>query len=313
MPYRKVILMLFILAVVLREGRAQSGGGDAAVQVQDFRVTVKVDLVSLYASVFDRKGRVASGLRAEDFIVYDDDAPQAISQFSREYMPLSVVIILDTSSSMSGRKLENAKHSLAQFLQRLAPGDEALLMTFNAQPRLLQDFTRDLDRVRRAMHGLDGIGSTALYDAILAGLKVAQQAHNRRSVLLLLSDGINTYGSAELKGTISQLRQSAAELFAIGLESDQPEEIQSLAVTRSVLEQLTASAGGEAFLVLQPKELGRICDQIAERMHHQYTLAYYPPKTREGQWHRVRIEVRSPEFTVVASKKGYYAASAGSR
>ena len=304
------LLVFFCLAAfpsgAFRAG--QSPREDAAPQIQDYRVGVKVELVSLFATVHDRRGKVVTGLNQDYFIIYDNDARQPISQFSREYMPLSIVILLDTSSSMSGKKLDNAKKSLIQFLTRLNPGDEAMLMTFNSRPLVIQGFTQDLDRIRRSIRRLEGNGSTALYDAILLGLKQSQNAHNRRQVLLLLSDGVNTYGSAELKGTIAVLRRSATELFAIGLETDLLEELQYKAITETVLDQLTSSAGGESFIVVQSKELGKICDEISERMHHQYTFAYYPPKAPDGRWRNVRIETRIPGLTVVASKTGYYPA-----
>jgi len=287
-------------------GRAQSGPGNSSPPPQDLRFAVKVGLVSLYATVHDAKGKVVDNLTREDFLIYDNGEPQTITQFSREYVPLSVVVLLDTSSSMAGHKLDYAKKSLGHFLARLNRGDEALLMVFNSRPMLLQGFTQDLDRIRRTLGRLKGIGSTALYDAILQGLQEARQAHNRRSVLLVLSDGINTYGKAELQETISLLRRSTAELFAIGIESDAPEEIQYQAASRTVLEQLTGSAGGEAFIVVRPKELGDVCTQISERMHHQYALAYDPPQTGDGQWRNVRIESRIPGLRIVASKKGYF-------
>jgi len=287
-------------------GRAQSGPGNSSPPPQDLRFAVKVGLVSLYATVHDAKGKVVDNLTREDFLIYDNGEPQTITQFSREYVPLSVVVLLDISSSMAGHKLDYAKKSLGHFLARLNRGDEALLMVFNSRPMLLQGFTQDLDRIRRTLGRLKGIGSTALYDAILQGLQEARQAHNRRSVLLVLSDGINTYGKAELQETISLLRRSTAELFAIGIESDAPEEIQYQAASRTVLEQLTGSAGGEAFIVVRPKELGDVCTQISERMHHQYALAYDPPQTGDGQWRNVRIESRIPGLRIVASKKGYF-------
>ena len=283
--------------------------GSVAARAQDFRVDIKVELVSLFATVHDRKGKVVTGLHQDDFVIYDNDTPQPISQFSREYMPLSIVILLDTSSSMAGKKLNNAKGSLGQLLKRLNKGDEAMLMTFDARPLVVQSFTQDLDRIKRAIRRLEGNGSTALYDAILMGLKESESAQNRRRVLLLLSDGVNTYGTAELKGTISQLRRSAAELFAIGLETDLLEEMQYKPITETVLDQLTSSAGGESFIVAESKELGKVCDEISERMHNQYTFAYYPPKTNDGQWRSIRIETKVSGYTVVASKTGYYPAT----
>lgn len=285
----------------------------AGVQNQDYRIGVKVELVSLFATVHDAQGRIVTGLNQDDFSIYDNDIRQSISQFSREYMPLSIVILLDTSGSMAGRKLENAQKSLSRFLDRLNPGDEAMLITFDSRPHVAQSFTQDLEKIRRAIRRLDGNGSTALYDAILTGLKESVNGRNRRHVLLLLSDGVNTYGRAELQGTIDQLRHSATELFAIGLETDVLEEMQYRNITQSVLDQLTSSAGGESFIVGRTNELGRICSEISERMHHQYTLAYYPPEAQTSSWRRVRIETRFPGYRIVASKTGYFPAITKSR
>jgi Ca-activated chloride channel family protein len=296
-----------------RQAPGPAQDANAKAQDQDFRIGVKVELVSLFATVHDSRGKIVTGLSQDDFTVYDNDVRQPISQFSREYMPLSIVILLDTSGSMSGKKLENAKKSLSQFLNRLNSGDEAMLITFDSRPHVVQSFTRDLDRIRRSIRQLDGNGSTALYDAILTGLKESANGRNRRHVLLLLSDGVNTYGRAELQGTIAQLRLSATELFAIGLETDLLEEMQYKTITQSVLDQLTNSAGGESFIVGRTNELGKVCGEISERMHHQYTLAYYPPEARDGRWHTVRIETRIPGYRVVASKTGYFPATTISR
>ncbi len=307
--FRWAPLMCLAAGLAAGFGRAGATSQDKPTRVADFHVGVKVEMVSLFATIHDQKGKIITGLSQDDFTIYDNNSPQPISQFSREYVPLSIVILLDTSSSMAGRKLDNAKKSLLQFLRHLDRGDEAMLMKFNSRPLLVQDFTDNLDRIKRSIRRLDGNGSTALYDAILMGLKESERARNRRHVLLLLSDGINTYGSAELKGTISKLRHSAAELFAIGLETDLPEELQYRPITQAVLDQLTGSAGGEAFIVSQAKDLGNVCNQISDRMHNQYTFAYYPPKAPDGRWRSVRIETRIPGLTVVPSKIGYYPAS----
>jgi hypothetical protein len=58
---------------------------------------------------------------------------------------------------------------------------------------------------------------------------------------------------------------------------------------------------------------GQVCGEISDRIHHQYTLAYYPPEARDGRWHTVRIEIRIPGYRVVASKIGYFPATTISR
>lgn len=278
-----------------------------SLEAQEYRYGVEVEMVSVYVTVQDARGRLVTNLRHEDFIVYDNGVPQAISQFSREYVPLSVLILLDTSSSMqSGKKLENAKKALAQFLKRLRKGDEAMLVTFRTSPRVVHGFSTDFDLLKRDLRKVDAIGSTALYDSIMVALDEVARAGNRRRALLLISDGLNTYGRVQLDETISRLRREGVELFAIGLTSDLPEDMHDIAVTRSVMERLTRSAGGEAFLVGSSRQLDSVCKAISDRMHNQYNFGYYPPATRDGQWRTIRVETRVPDLKVIASKTGYF-------
>ena len=256
-------------------------GARAQVQLPEYRYGIKVELVSLFATVQDRSGKLVRGLGRDDFVIYDDGVPQKISQFSAEYIPLSVLILLDCSSSMRGKKLEYAKRALGHFLDRLRPSDEAMLVTFQTKPRVVQGYTDRFDSIRRALKKLDGNGSTALYDAIAAALDESRRAQNRRKSLLLISDGINNYGNARLADTVVRLQ-------------------------RSVLDQLSRAAGGEAFVVSDAHDLGRICSTISDRMHNQYAFAYYPPPSPEGRWHPVRVETRVPGLRVIPSKKGYF-------
>jgi len=271
---------------------------------------VTVELVNLFATVHDRSGKLVMGLRQEDFVVYDNGLPQTITQFSREYIPLSVLILLDTSGSMAGRKLENACRSLSHFLRKLNPGDEAMLLTIRSKPRIAHPFTQDVEEIKRSFRGLQGSGATALYDSILVALEEGRAARNRRRALLVISDGINTYGRARLVETIAQLQRAGIELFAIGFRSESPESHADDRITETVLDQLTRCAGGEAFIVGDPRDLGKICDGISERMHKQYTFGYYPARDGKDRWHRVEVATKIPGLKVVASKKGYYSSSA---
>jgi len=314
-PCRVAVCLLFgllaaALTAVLQAGQTRPDGPECGLnQGASYRYQVRVDLVSLFATVHDSAGRLVTNLRREDFILYDNGERQSISQFSREYMPLSVLILLDTSGSMYGAKLDNAKKSLIQFLRRLNRGDEAMLVTFQTRPHVMQRFTQDLGMVQRYLKRMEGNGSTALYDTIMYALDQSASSVNRRRALLLISDGINTYGRTPLDETIAQLRRRGVELFAIGVETDLPEDFEHRAVTRSVLNRLTESAGGETFIVRQPRELARVCSMISDRMHSQYTLAYYPPKTPDRKWRTIRLEIRTPNLRIVPSKTGYFPAS----
>jgi VWFA-related protein len=279
----------------------------AFAQAQPFQYEVKVELVGLYATVRDRSGKLVTGLNQADFVIYDDEIPQPITQFSRDYIPLAVTILLDTSGSMAGTKLDHARESLIQFLKRLNPADEAMLITIQTRPGVIQDFTRNFDNIRRQLSNLNGFGSTALYDAILMALDQSQRSQNRRRALLLISDAINTYGNADLEDTITSLKRKGIELFAIGLDTAVPAAERDKITTKSVLDQLTRSAGGISFIIDDSKDLSQICSAISEQMHNQYSFGYYPPNTREGEWRTIRLEAKNPQLRVVASKTGYYA------
>jgi len=278
-------------------------------QTPQYRYDVKVEMVGLFATVLDRSGKLVTDLTRDDFVLYDEGRPQVITQFSREYIPLSVLILLDTSSSMDGEKLGDARRLLVEFLKRLHKGDEAMLIEFRSRPSITQPFTERFSLIERNLRQLKGTGSTALYDAVLMALDQIKSAHNRRRTILLISDGINTYGRAHLEDSVTGLRRHGVELFAIGLESGVPEELRGILSTQWVLNKLTQSAGGASFIISDSRDLRRISGMISDQMHNQYSFGYYPPKTSEGEWRNIRLETRIQGFTVVPSRAGYYASS----
>lgn len=124
---------------------------------------------------------------------------------------------------------------------------------------------------------------------------------------MLISDGINTYGKARLEDTVAGLRRHGVELFSIGLETELPEQAQDKLMMREVFAELTRSAGGEAFIIQDSRDLRRICAIISEQMHNQYSFGYYPPGEAEEGWRAIRIETKARGFRVIPSRTGYLA------
>ena len=84
------------------------------------------------------------GLHQDDFLVYEDDQPQTVTHFSAERVPVSLGIVLDTSGSMAGEKIEAARSALDRFLYELLDGDdEIFLYRFSDTPLLIQGWTSD--------------------------------------------------------------------------------------------------------------------------------------------------------------------------
>lgn len=180
-----------------------------------------VDMVSLTATVSDSSGRFVRGLTADDFVVYEDDQPQELTYFSAERVPVSLGLILDTSGSMAGDKIDDARSAIDRFIYDLLdPGDELFMYRFADRPVLLQDWTTDRNRLSRAMGRITPDGGTALYDAVLEAIPFAATGHFQKKALVLISDGNDTSSQASLREVRDRLHDSEVLLYAIGIDGD---------------------------------------------------------------------------------------------
>src|SRR5712671_5055976 len=97
-----------------------------------FRFRSGVELVNVTATVSDASGRFVPGLKAQDFLVYEDDQPVEVTHFNSERVPVSLGIALDTSGSMAGDKIQEAQSALDRFLfDLLDKRDEIFLYRFS--------------------------------------------------------------------------------------------------------------------------------------------------------------------------------------
>jgi Ca-activated chloride channel family protein len=183
-----------------------------------------IELVTVTATVSDARGRFVPGLHQEDFVVYEDDAPQVINYFSAERVPVSLGIALDTSGSMAGEKMRSAQSALNRFLDLLDGRDEMFLYRFSNDPVLVQGWTNDRQLFARALGAIAPGGGTALYDAVSRAVTLARTGQHQKKAIIVISDGNDTLsriGLAELKRAI---RESEVLVYAIGIdgESAQP-------------------------------------------------------------------------------------------
>jgi VWFA-related protein len=216
---RHVVAALVLLAAVSPDARSQSpepaqGGNRAPV----FRSGV--DVVHVTATVTDSRGHFVRGLRREDFRVVEDGVPQSVLQFSAERAPLSLGIALDTSSSMAGTKIREAKEALDRVVSdMLEPGDEVFLYTFGDVPTLRQRWTSDPRLLREALDSVAADGRTALFDTVQEALHLMQTARYPKRVLLVLSDGNDTASFTPLDRLRALIRESEAIVYGIAIDT----------------------------------------------------------------------------------------------
>lgn len=264
----------------------------------EFAETVDVDVLQVTAVVTDGEGRFVTGLKAADFKVYEDDKPQVVSNFAAENIPLELVTAVDVSSSMTDA-LPAVKRHAASFLAQLRPEDQVTVLGFNDNIITLARRSTDPAARARAISRLAPWGGTALYDVIVHALGILGRQSGRRS-LLVFSDGEDQSSHAAVASVLQRAEASDATIYMIG----QGRALKTSAL-QNLMRQLAAGSGGRAFFTDQDTKLEGIFQEILEDLRHQYLLGYpAPDNARDGEWHRIRVEVPGHGYKVRA-RLGY--------
>ncbi len=212
-----------LVALLLAAGAllsAQTQSGQPQPDPQSFKFRTGVELINVNATVTDQSGRFVPGLNKDDFRVYDDEQLQAVTHFNAERVPVSLGIVLDTSGSMDGDKMYAARQALERFLfQLIDPNDEVFLYRFDSSSELVEGWTRDKRRISESLGRIQPRGSTALYDAVTDAVRLAQQGHNRKKAVVILSDGNDTSSRTDVFAVKHLIRETEVLVYAIGIDS----------------------------------------------------------------------------------------------
>jgi Ca-activated chloride channel family protein len=265
-----------------------------------------IEVTSITVTVRDAQGRLVTGLGREAFDVHEDGEPQRVTQFTNERVPISLGVLLDTSDSMFGRRITDARAAVERFLfELLDPGDEYFVSSFNHRPHVLTRWTSTPDVMRHALEGLRPTGGTAAYDAILAALPMFVTRSRQRAALVVISDGADTASTATIREVRSTLLRSDAFVYAIALDSPEPRAINAR-VNPTALREITDDSGGRTEVVQSSADLVDATSRIADELNKQYLLGYTSSHGADGQYHSIRVRVQGTEYKVRA-RNGYVA------
>jgi Ca-activated chloride channel family protein len=205
-----LILLIVVAAAAVTGAQSQEG----------FRFKSGVEFVNVTATVTDSNGRFVSGLRQEDFTVYEDGQVQDVSLFSADRVPVSLGIALDASGSMSPEKLAAARAAIERLIFKLLDQeDELFFVEFATHAEMTQGWTTDRQRISDALKRVNPLGGTALYDAVAAALPTAQDGRNRKKALLVISDGNDTNSHIGVNTLRQRIRESEVLVYALGVDS----------------------------------------------------------------------------------------------
>jgi Ca-activated chloride channel homolog len=206
--------VVVVLAAATLQGQQQKQQESGS-----FRFKTGVELINVTASVSDVSGRFVRGLEKDDFTVYEDGQRQEVTHFSAERSPVSLGVVLDTSDSMDGEKIQAAKAALNRFLYDLLdPQDEIFLYTFDDDPRLLQGWTTDRQVLSRSISRIRTDGATAMYDAVAEAIPLASTGRHQKRAIVLISDGNDTSSHTPLVDLKQLVRESEVIVYAIGID-----------------------------------------------------------------------------------------------
>ncbi len=209
-----IVMSLLVGAAVV------SVAGQQQQDPQAFRFRTGVELINVTATVSDNSGRFVSGLRKEDFRIFEDGQEQQITHFNNERVPVSLGIVLDTSGSMEGEKMVAAKQALNRFLfQLLDREDEVFLYRFDNMPQLVEGWSTDRERMASELARIRPRGATALYDAVAEAVPLAQTGRHRKKAVVVISDGNDTTSRTAIRELKQLIRESEVLVYAIGIDS----------------------------------------------------------------------------------------------
>jgi VWFA-related protein len=264
--------------------------------------------VVLQATVRDRKGAFAAGLRAQHFELFEDGVKQSLRLFRHEDLPVTVGLVIDHSGSMGG-KLSDVMRAARTFAVASSPMDEMFVINFNdaltlGLPASIRLANNPEDLVR-AIGDTPASGQTALYDAINEGLRRLQDGTRDRKVLLVISDGGDNASVQTLPDILESAQSSKAIIYTVGIFDEEDSDRNP-----GVLKRLAHTTGGEAFFPARTGEVVAACERIAREIRSQYTLGYVSSNaSQSAAFRKIRVTAHgdAKEKLSVRTRTGYFA------
>lgn len=277
------------------------------------------NLVALNVTVMDARKQFVSGLTQGDFAVYEDGVQQQLRFFEARQVPLDLIVLIDTSSSMRD-KMAVVHEAAVGFLKTMRNGDRGAIVAFNDGVDVLQELTSDLSALEHAVRSTQAKGSTSLHNALYIALKQFGRAAKpdsdlRRQAIAVLSDGEDTSSLISFDDVLALAKKSGVSIYTIALHSRYSAARGSAGNTPRYfstadfsMKSLAQETGAQCFFPLDVSELKGIYGNIAQELASQYSLAYSPANSRpDGRYRRIVVRVMDRPELQLRTRSGYTA------
>ena len=299
-------------------------------------ISVSTTEVLLPVTVRDERGQLVTNLLRKDFRVFEDGQEQTLSDLSLRQVPVDVVLMVDASSSVADN-LDDFRRAAEGFATHLADDDRISLIQFDDRVLLLQDWTKSIAQLRRALRRISPGMFTRFHDAMLLASRDQAPRNSARHAIIVLTDGIDSGRGATFEAALRAALQSQTTIYVISnteIERAKKQHeltqlltgtsasikfndlqiqdlrmgLEALQASERNLEQLTGATGGRLYRPEAFSDLESVYREVADELRHQYALYYSPTnKARDGKFRRVRVETTDSTMKVSA-RIGYYPA-----
>jgi Ca-activated chloride channel homolog len=268
-------------------------------------IVVNTELVTLNVRVIDRNNRPINNVRENEFHVFEDNVLQPIESFTREEVPISYGLAVDTSGSLRSQ-LQAVIDAGKTIINSNKSGDETFLVRFISSDKIetVQDFTTSKDLL---MDGLDSLyvegGQTAIIDAVylsaerVAEYKKGDENDRRRRALIVITDGEDRNSFYKEPQLFQRLREEDVQIYVIGFVNELDKDAGFIRKSPrdkavALINRLASETGGRAFFPQSISELPQIANEIVRDLRTQYVLSYNPTnKLRDGTFRAIRVAV----------------------
>ena len=291
---------------------------------------VNVNVVQLFFNVKDKHGALIPNLTKDDFDIFEDGQKQTLKYFTPETnLPLTLGILIDSSGSQL-RVLDMEKEVGGAFLKQvLTDKDLAYVMDFNIDASLVQDFTRDVQRLQKALNSvkinagvtmptLPGAGGgpvptahsagTVLFDAVYLSAHDMLAKEVGRKAMILLTDGEDEGSRLKIKDAIEAAQKADAIVYVLLCADRGGYLSQGMMYTgEGDMRKLTEATGGRVINVGNKfDKLKEAFDQIAAELRSQYNVGYVPLNTSlDGSFRK--LEIKNKQSYKIQARADYYA------
>jgi VWFA-related protein len=305
-----------------------------ALRGQNATFSTDVKVVSLFATVRDKQGKVVRDLTKDDFVLEEDRRPQAIKYFSQESdLPLTLGLLVDVSGSQMRLIPDERSASVTFFEQVLRDTDRAFVIHFQGQVELLQGLTSSRGKLEKALDLLEWPpdepvslrrrgrfpsrggpsgpgrgrrwGGTALYDSVLLASDELMKKETGRKALVILTDGVDTASMVSLDEGVEAAQRADTLVYSVLFED--PDAYGGFRNGRGPLEQISSQTGGRLLAVSRKRTIHQVYESIEEELRSMYSIGYTPDRAEATDTYRKIRLTTKVKGLIVLTRDGYYA------